>query len=68
MPELRAELMVLGAAAARHAAAVAIAATGAPDGYISPELVGEEVVPDESGLVPLYAIPTHVRRRSPPSR
>ena len=58
MTELRAELMVFGAAAARHSAAVAIAATGAPDGYINPELVGEELVPDESGLVPLYAIAT----------
>ena len=58
MIELRAELMVFGAAAARHSAAVAIAATGAPDGYINPELVGEELVPDESGLVPLYAIAT----------
>ena len=58
VPELRAEMMVFGAAAARHAAAVAIAATGAPEGYVNPELVGGEVVPDESGLVPLYAIPT----------
>ena len=63
MPELRAELMVFGAAAARHSAAVAIVATGAPDGYVNPELVGEAVVPDESGLVPLYAM----RRRSAPS-
>ena len=56
--ELRAELMVFGAAAARHSAAVAIAATGAPDGYINPELVGGELLPDESGLLPLYAIAT----------
>jgi hypothetical protein len=58
VPELRAELMVFGATAARHAAAVAIVATGAPAGYFNPELVGGEVVPDEAGLVPIYAIPT----------
>jgi hypothetical protein len=55
-PELRGELMTLGAASARHAAAVAILATGAPDGYASPDLTGADVVADESGLTPLYAI------------
>jgi hypothetical protein len=57
-PELRAELMMIGATSARHAAAVAILATGAPDGYVSPELTGDPVEPDESGLTPLYAIAT----------
>jgi hypothetical protein len=55
-PELRAELMALGAAAARHASAVAIRATGAPDGYVNPELTGGEITPDESGLTSIYAI------------
>ncbi len=57
-PELRGEVMLFGATAARHAAAVAILATGAPDGYVSPILTGGEVTPDESGLVPIYAITT----------
>ena len=56
--DLRAEGMRFGAAAARHGAAVAILATGAPDGYVSPTLTGGEVTPDETGLVPLYAIST----------
>ena len=56
--DLRAEGMRFGAAAARHGAAVAILATGAPDGYVSPILTGGEVTPDETGLVPLYAIST----------
>ena len=42
-PELRAEVMVLGAQDARHAAAVAIVATGAPEGYVNPELLGEDL-------------------------
>jgi hypothetical protein len=57
-PELRAELMMIGAASARHAAAVAILATGAPDGYVSPDLTGGTVEANESGLTPLYAIAT----------
>ena len=40
------------------AAAVAILSTGAPEGYVSPVLLGEEVTPDESGLSPLFAVPT----------
>lgn len=64
-PELRAEVIVLGARSARHAAAVAILATGAPDGYVSPAVFGEEVTPDESGLTPLYAIPSQFGSLSP---
>jgi hypothetical protein len=56
-PELRAESMILGARSARHSAAVAIASTGAPDAYVSPAVRGEEVLPDEAGLISLYAIP-----------
>jgi hypothetical protein len=58
VPELRAEVMTIGAQEARHAAAMAITATGAPEGYISPALFGEDVTPDESGLFKAYAIPT----------
>jgi hypothetical protein len=56
--ELRAEVMVLGAQDARHAAVAAIRSTGAPEAYYSPILVGGEVLPGDDGLVPLYAIPT----------
>jgi hypothetical protein len=57
--------MLLGARAARHSAAIAIAATGAPDAYISPAVRGEEVLPDESGLLPLFAVPTQFGTLSP---
>ncbi len=65
VPELRAEVMLLAARAARHSAAVAIESTGAPDAYISPAVRGEEVLPDESGLIPLFAIPTQFGTLSP---
>jgi hypothetical protein len=55
--DLRADGMVLGAESARHAAALAIMVTGAPEAYVSPELAGEEVLPDESGFTPIFAIP-----------
>ncbi len=57
-PELRANVMTIGAEEARQAAAVAMLATGVPDGYISPVLFGEDLVPDETGLFAAYAIPT----------
>jgi hypothetical protein len=58
VPELRAEVMAISAEEARQAAAVAMLATGVPEGYISPVLFGEDLVPDESGLFEAYAIPT----------
>jgi hypothetical protein len=57
-PELRSELMHLGARDNRHAAAVAMLSTGVPEGYVSPELLGADVLPNEEGLNPLYAIAT----------
>ena len=54
---LRVELGQLGTVAGRHSAAVAIAVTGAPDGYISPVVLGGELTPDESGRAELFAIP-----------
>jgi hypothetical protein len=56
-PQVRGDVVQFAVRSARHSAAVAIAATGAPNGYVSPAVRGEEVAPDESGLVPLYAIP-----------
>ena len=55
---LRADGMLLGAEAARHAAALAIMVTGAPEGYASPVFAGEEVTPDESGATPIFALPS----------
>jgi len=57
-PALRRQIIVIGAQEARHAAAVAIARTGAPEGYISPALLGEAIDPEATdGVPPLYAIP-----------
>jgi hypothetical protein len=56
-PGLRRDVMTLGAHEARHSAAVAMTATGVPEGYVSPVLFGEDLVPDESGLFTAYAIP-----------
>ena len=56
--DLRRELILIGAQEVRHAAAVAMRKTGTPAAYLSPALTGDEVTPDESGLVPVYAIPS----------
>ena len=57
-PALRRQIIVIGAQEVRHAAAVAIARTGAPEGYISPVLQGDEIDPEATdGVPPLYAIP-----------
>ena len=57
VPELRGQVVQIGARTARHSAAVAIESTGRPNAYISPAVIGEEVVPNEAGLIPLYAVP-----------
>ena len=49
---------MLGAQDARHAATVAIVATGAPEGYANPALLGEDLVIEEGALTPIWAIPT----------
>jgi hypothetical protein len=64
-PALRAAVVALATRSARHSAAVAITATGAPDGYISPAIHGEEPAPDESGLVPLFAVSSQFGLLSP---
>ena len=65
VPALRAEAMLLGTQAARQSAAVAIASTGAPEAYVSPAVRGEEVEADESGLIPLYAVPAQFGTLNP---
>jgi hypothetical protein len=57
-PELRAESITLGARSARHAAVVAIHATGAPEGYVNPVLYGGTAPDPADGVVPIFAIPT----------
>ncbi len=56
--DLRAEVIAIGARDARHSAAVAMLSTGVPEAYVSPALLGDEVLPDEDGRNPMYAIPT----------
>jgi hypothetical protein len=57
-PELRADVMKIGVEEARQAAAMAMLATGTPEGYVSPVLFGEAPTPDETGLFKSFAIPT----------
>jgi Ferritin-like domain len=57
-PELRREVMKIGVEEARQAAAVAMLATGTPEGYVSPALFGEDLTADENGLFKSYAIPS----------
>ena len=54
---LRKEMMQIGADENRHAAVLAIGITGAPEAYVSPALVGQEVEPDADGFPIPYAIP-----------
>jgi hypothetical protein len=55
-PALRAEVIRAGTAAGRRAATSALRSNPPPAGYVSPALTGGEVVPDEQGFVPAYAI------------
>jgi len=57
-PALRVAALEIGADEARHTAAVAVAATGAPEGFLSPALFGNELEPGPDGLPVLYAVPS----------
>lgn len=58
MPSLRQQVIMIGAEEVRHAAAIAIARTGAPEGYISPVVFDAEIDPEANDGVPsLYAVP-----------
>lgn len=58
MPSLRQQVMMIGAEEVRHAAAIAIAGSGAPQGYISPVVYDMEIDAEANGGVPsLYAVP-----------
>lgn len=57
-PELRRAAMTNGADEVRHAAALAMAITGTPAGYVSPALLGLDLEPDAGGFPVPYAIPS----------
>jgi hypothetical protein len=63
--ELRSEIMNIGAMAGRHAAVSAIRATGAPQAYFDPVLIGGEEPEPTDGLLPLFAIPTEFGSLAP---
>jgi rubrerythrin len=54
--ELRQAAMTIGVDENRHAAALAIAITGAPEAYVGPELTGEDPTPNEEGVLVPHAI------------
>jgi hypothetical protein len=64
-PVLRSETMAIGAMAGRHAAVSAIHATGAPEAYFDPSLIGGEAPLPQDGLLPLFAIPTEFGSLAP---
>ena len=55
-PDLRTAAARIAADETRHAAAVAIAATGAPDGYVDPQLTGGEEAIGADGVELLFAV------------
>ena len=61
-PELRSETMKIGAMAGRHAAVSAIHATGAPDGYFDPALIGGEEPAAEGRPAAAVRDPDRVRQ------
>ena len=57
-PDLRMKMMQIGADENRHAAVLAIAITGSPEGYASPLLLGDEAPAEEPEFRAVYAIPS----------
>ncbi|TVR25345.1 MAG: ferritin-like domain-containing protein [Ilumatobacter sp.] len=57
-PDLRYESMLIGADENRHAATLAMALTGTPEGYVNPVLLGEEPAADPTDVPLQYAIPS----------
>jgi hypothetical protein len=58
VPDLRMKIMQIGADENRHAATLAIAITGAPDGYVSPVLLGEAAPAEEPEFPVVFAVPS----------
>jgi hypothetical protein len=57
-PDLRMKMMQIGADENRHAATLAIAITGAPDGYVNPVLLGEAAPAEDPEFPIVWAIPS----------
>ena len=57
-PDLRMKIMQIGADENRHAATLAMAITGTPDGYVSPVLLGEPAPAEEPEFAVVHAIPS----------
>lgn len=64
-PGLRAAVIPFGAASARRAAAIAVVAAGDEVRFVSPALVGDDVVADDLGFLPAYAIPSRFGQLTP---
>ena len=65
-PTLRVEVITAGTSSSRRAATSALRANPPPDGYVSPALTeGEDVQPDEEGLLPQFAIPSRFGQLTP---
>lgn len=63
-PDLRMKIMQIGADENRHAATLALAITGTPDGYVSPLLLGGTAPVDEPAFPVAYAVPSTFGRVS----
>jgi Ferritin-like domain len=57
-PDLRMKIMQIGAGECRHAATLAMTLTGTPDGYVSPQLLGDPAPAEEPELPVAFAIPS----------
>lgn len=55
-PDLRVAAASIAADESRHAAALAIAATGSPAGYVDPELLGGDEAVGDDGIPELFAL------------
>ncbi len=57
-PDLRMKIMQIGADENRHAATLAMAITGTPDGYVNPELLPEAAPLEDLEFAVAYAMPS----------
>jgi hypothetical protein len=57
-PDLRMKIMQIGADENRHAATLAMAITGTPDGYVNPELLREATLLEDPEFAVAYAMPS----------
>lgn len=64
-PQLRGQVMAIGALSGRHAAVSALRNNPPPAGYVSPVVLGKEAPQPKEGLIPLFAIPTEFGSLAP---